>query len=135
MVMRPTHPAHPGARLALWLVSGTLAYNVIEALIALWAGVSAESIALLGFGLDSLIEVAAACMLLWRLSLEARGADLGTIQVAEHRVHRFVGWTFFALALYVIAQASLSLWQREVPDKTFVGIALAATSLILMPLL
>ena len=62
-------------RVAWWLVSATLAYNVIEAVIALWAGVEAESIALLGFGLDSVIETCAAGVVLWRLQVERSGAD------------------------------------------------------------
>ena len=63
------------ARWGLWLVAGTLAYNVVEAVVALWAGSEAGSIALFGFGLDSVIEVVAASALLWRLSVEARGGD------------------------------------------------------------
>ncbi len=65
------------ARWGLALVAGTLAYNVVEAGIALWAGSEADSVALYGFGLDSVIEIAAASVMLWRLSLETRGADLG----------------------------------------------------------
>ncbi len=121
-------------RIGLWLVAATLAYNVIEAVIALWAGTEAESIALLGFGLDSVIECAAAGVLLWRLSLETRGVDGHTLERAEQRVHRFVGGTFMALAVYVTVQALTTLWGREVPQESWVGIALAAASLVIMPL-
>jgi len=121
-------------RIGLWLVAATLAYNVIEAVIALWAGTKAESIALLGFGLDSVIECAAAGVLLWRLSLETRGVDGHTLERAEQRVHRFVGGTFMALAVYVTVQALTTLWGREVPQESWVGIALAAASLVIMPL-
>jgi divalent metal cation (Fe/Co/Zn/Cd) transporter len=123
------------ARIGLWLVAATLAYNVIEAGIALWAGSEAESIALLGFGLDSLIECAAAGVLLWRLSLEARGVDAHTLAHAERRVHRFVGATFLALAAYVTLQSAASLWLRSAPEESWLGIALAGASLVLMPLL
>jgi divalent metal cation (Fe/Co/Zn/Cd) transporter len=122
------------ARIGLWLVGATMAYNVIEAGVALWFGASAESIALLGFGLDSVIECAAAGVLLWRLSLEARGADPEQLERAEQRVHRFVGATFLALAAYVTAQASLTLWRAEPPDESIPGIILAAASLLIMPL-
>jgi divalent metal cation (Fe/Co/Zn/Cd) transporter len=122
------------ARVGLWLVGLTMAYNVIEAVVALWFGASAESIALLGFGLDSVIECAAAGVLLWRLSLEARGADPERLERAERRVHRFVGATFLALAAYVTLQATLTLWGRRAPDESMVGIALAAASLVIMPL-
>jgi divalent metal cation (Fe/Co/Zn/Cd) transporter len=121
-------------RIGLWLVAVTLAYNVAEAVVALWAGERAESIALVGFGLDSLIECAAAGVLLWLLSAERRGVPEETIAVREHQVHRFVGATFFALALYVTAEAGWSLWQREAAATSVVGIALACLSLTLMPL-
>jgi divalent metal cation (Fe/Co/Zn/Cd) transporter len=122
------------ARIAWWLVAATLAYNVLEAVIALGSGVVADSIALIGFGLDSLIECAAAGVLLWRLSLETRGADAAARERAERRVHRFVGGTFLALAAYVAAESVATLWQREAPGESWVGIALAAASLVVMPL-
>ena len=122
------------ARIGLWLVGATMAYNVIEAVIALWSGAAAESIALVGFGLDSLIECAAAGVLLWRLDLETRGVDSHTLERAERRVHRFVGATFLALAAYVTAQSISTLWQQEAPDESWIGIALAAASLVIMPL-
>ena len=78
-------------RIAIGLVCSTLVYNVAEAGIALWFGSEAESVVLIGFGLDSLIETAAATMLLWRLWIEARGADSERVQRTEHLVHRFVG--------------------------------------------
>ena len=121
-------------RIGLWLVGATMAYNVVEAGVALWFGASAESIALLGFGLDSVIECTAAGVLLWRLSLAARGADPERLERAERRVHRFVGATFFALAAYVTAQASLTLWRAEPPGESIPGIILAAASLVIMPL-
>ncbi len=121
-------------RIGIWLVGVTLVYNVVEALVALWFGSQAESIALLGFGLDSLIETAAASMLLWRLSLETGGTDPERIEETEHMVHRFVGGTFLLLAAYVTAQAAWTLAAQEPPAETFVGIALAGLSLVLMPI-
>jgi len=112
----------------------TLAYNVVEAVIALWAGSEAESIVLLGFGLDSIIACSAAGVLLWRLSLETRGVDLHTLERAEQRVHRFVGGTLLALAVYVTVQALATLWRRDFPEESWVGIALAVASLVIMPL-
>ena len=122
------------ARIALVLVVATMAYNVVEAGVALWQGASAGSVALVGFGLDSLIECAAAGVLLWRLAVEARGADGETLERTERRVHRFVGATFIALALYVTVQAVYTLWTRHVPEESLVGIALAVASLVIMPL-
>jgi divalent metal cation (Fe/Co/Zn/Cd) transporter len=121
-------------RIARWLVSATLAYNVIEAGIALMAGVRARSIALVGFGLDSVIECAAAIFLLWRLSREAAGADHEAVERSERQVRHFVGLTFMALAIYVLLEAGWTLVRREPPGESPLGIALAAVSLVVMPL-
>jgi divalent metal cation (Fe/Co/Zn/Cd) transporter len=121
-------------RIALWLVAGTMAYNIAEAAIALWAGAAADSIALLGFGFDSVIETIAASAMLWRLALEVRGSLPEELEHSEHRVHQIVGATFVLLAIYVTTQASFSLWIREVPDESPIGMMLAAASLVIMPL-
>ena len=121
-------------RIALRLVVATMVYNAIEAVIAIWSGARAQSIALVGFGLDSIIEVLAASALLWRLSAEAQGAAQQTIEARECFVHRFVGVTFFALALYVSVEAGWTLWAREVPSISGIGIVLALASLVIMPL-
>lgn len=121
-------------RIALWLVTATLAYNVAEAVIALFSGTRADSIALVGFGLDSVIETAAASLLLWRLRLETRGAEPDRIARTEHAVHRFVGATFLALAVYVTFQSAHTLWTADAPAESLVGIGLAAVSLVVMPL-
>ncbi|MGH0032456.1 MAG: cation diffusion facilitator family transporter [Myxococcota bacterium] len=122
------------SRIARALVVATLAYNVAEMALALFAGVRAGSVVLVGFGLDSGIECAAAGVLLWRLRLEARGVDPETLEHAEHRVHRFVGATFFALAAWVVAQAGWVLLGGEAPQESRLGIALAVASLTVMPL-
>jgi divalent metal cation (Fe/Co/Zn/Cd) transporter len=133
----PATGAKPGRnwmRIGLYLVVATMAYNVLEAVLALWFGVDADSIALVGFGLDSVIETAAAGLLLWRLAVEARGADEEVVERTERRVHRFVGITFLLLAAYVCLQAGWILSQRAAPEQSFAGIVLAVASLIVMPL-
>lgn len=131
-------PAHTASRdwmrVGLWLVIATLAYNIIEAVVAIWSGAEAHSIALLGFGLDSVIETLAAGVLLWRLAVEARGADRETVERTEHRMHQFVGVTFLLLALYVTGQAGWTMWVQQAPDESIVGIVLAIASLVIMPL-
>jgi divalent metal cation (Fe/Co/Zn/Cd) transporter len=122
------------AKIGFWLVAATMGYNVAEGAIALWAGAHAGSIALVGFGLDSYIECAAGAALLWRLTLEARGAHREAVERSEQRVHRVVGATFVALALYVLGQAGWTLWTRGAPEESLVGIVLAAASLVIMPL-
>ncbi len=120
-------------KLALWLVSGTLAYNVAEAVFAVWSGKRAGSIALVGFGLDSAIECAAAIGVLWRIWLETRCIDRGIIDRSDRRVQRFVGCTFVALVIYVLAQSTLSLWCRKSPTVSTIGIVLTAASVVFMP--
>ncbi len=121
---------------ALWLVVFTMAYNLIEAGIALWSGVEADSIALVGFGLDSLIELAAATVLLWRLRLQISGTlNEEQLEATEGRVHKFVGVTFFLLAAYVLIQSVWTLWTKDIPSESTIGIVLAVASLIIMPVL
>jgi divalent metal cation (Fe/Co/Zn/Cd) transporter len=121
------------ARWALRLVALTGAYNVIEAVVALWAGASARSIALVGFGLDSVIELAAAVMVFGRLRARLRGS--GSASAADRRARRFVGWTFGALAVYVATESAWTLWHQNAPGESVVGIVLAVASLGLMPAL
>jgi divalent metal cation (Fe/Co/Zn/Cd) transporter len=125
----------PLLRRALWLIAATLAYNLVEAGVAIWAGTEAGSIALLGFGLDSVIECAAAAVLLWRLAVELRGGDEERVETAERRSRRFVGLTFLALAVYVLVESVLTLVSGDHPSSSLAGIVLAAVSLAVMPLL
>jgi divalent metal cation (Fe/Co/Zn/Cd) transporter len=118
---------------AVWLVGGTAAYNLAEALIAIAAGVAAGSIALVGFGLDSVIELAAGTVVFLRLVAQRRGRSGERLERTEARVRRFVAVTFFLLAAYVLVQAGLNLWLRRVPEESLVGIALAAASTVVMP--
>jgi divalent metal cation (Fe/Co/Zn/Cd) transporter len=129
-----TESGRDWTRIGLWLVVATMAYNTIEAAVAIWSGLEAGSIALFGFGLDSVIECAAAGVLLWRLFVEARGADHETVEHTEHRVHRFVGATFVLLAIYVTVQALGTLWAQHAPKESLIGIILAVASLVIMPL-
>jgi divalent metal cation (Fe/Co/Zn/Cd) transporter len=117
------------------LVTATLVYNGIESAVALWAGATAGSLALIGFGLDSMIELAAAGVALWRLQVESAGGDAERIERAETRVRRFVGGTFLALALYVAVESVWRLRSSEGAQESPVGLILAVASLIIMPAL
>jgi divalent metal cation (Fe/Co/Zn/Cd) transporter len=110
----------------------TILYNSLEGLIALVAGFFAGSIALVGFGFDSVIEVTSGGTLLWRLR---RDHDLGRREEVERLALRIVGACFFALALYVAFESLRSLVAHEPPDRSVAGIILAAVSLVVMPLL
>lgn len=105
----------------------TIGWNVIEAAVALISGVLAGSIALIGFGIDSVIEVGAAAVVIWEL----KGAD----KQREARALRLIAVSFFGLALYIIVEAVRDLVTRSEPSESAVGIILAALSLVVMPLL
>jgi len=110
----------------------TVGYNSLEGIIAIGAGIVAGSIALVGFGFDSVIEVISGFALLWRLYGDA---DESQRERLEQRALRIVGLSFFLLAAYVTFDAVTSLVRREAPEESMVGIALAGVSLIVMPLL
>lgn len=122
-------------RRALWLLGATSAYNVVEAALAVWAGVAAGSVALMGFGLDSVIELTASLVVLWRFRVEWRGGDAGAVTAAESRVRKLVGATFFLLAGYVLVEAGLHLAGHARARESALGIGIAAASLVLMPAL
>jgi len=112
----------------------TLGWNSLEALAALIAGAFSGSIVLIGFGLDSVIENGSAAALLWRLR-QSNDADEQRRARAEALALRAVDWLFLLLAAYVAAHSGWMLWQREMPERSLVGLAVAALSLIVMPLL
>ena len=110
----------------------TVAWNSAEGVISIAAGWLAGSIALVGFGVDSLIEVSSGAVLLWRLHTDAEEA---LRERRERRALKLVGMSFLLLAAYVASEAGKSLYYREAPDESWIGIAIAALSLIVMPLL
>jgi divalent metal cation (Fe/Co/Zn/Cd) transporter len=118
-------------RTALLLVWAGELWNLAEAGVALWSGVSAGSAALLAFGLDSLIELFAGGVLIWHLSREWRGAE--EEGKAEQRAERLVGVTFFLLSLYIALQSLGTFlgWFAE-PRQSWVGIGLVIASAVVM---
>jgi cation diffusion facilitator family transporter len=113
----------------------TVAWNVAEALVAIAAGVAAGSIALIGFGVDSGIEVVAASALLWRFRQAKADASEAEHDRAEQRALYVVSATFFALALYIAFEAIQSLSSSDEPESSTVGLILALVSLGVMPTL
>jgi cation diffusion facilitator family transporter len=122
-------------RRALWLEYITVGWNVVEAVVAIGAGVIAGSVALIGFGADSTIEVISAVGLLWRLRSAGPHATVSEEGAAEKRALYVVAITFFLLAIYITGEAVMSLINREEPLTSPVGIMLAALSLAVMPTL
>lgn len=117
----------PHVRTAVRLAWATIAWNVVEAVIAITAGLAAGSIALVGFGLDSTVEVMSAVVIVWQFR--------GLAERRERMALRLIAVSFFALAAYVVVQAVIDLAGRSEPDPSAVGIGLAVASLIVMPLL
>lgn len=108
----------------------TLGYNAVEAVVAIGAGVIAGSVALVGFGIDSVIELTASGAAQWRLLIdhdELRRAGV------ERRTRKIIGSSFLALALYVGYEAVAVLFARQEPDRSTVGLLLLTASVIVMP--
>jgi divalent metal cation (Fe/Co/Zn/Cd) transporter len=115
-------------RIALGLAWVTIAWNTIEAVVAIVAGAVASSIALVGFGLDSTVEVLSASVIVWQMTRDVP-------EDREEQALRLIAVSFLALAGYVAVQAVFDLASRSQPETSTVGIALAAVSLVVMPLL
>jgi len=107
----------------------TVGWNLIEAAVAVGAGLFAGSIALIGFGIDSLIETSSGAILLWRLQEGEEG------EKRERRALKLVGVSLLALAAYVAIDATKGLILKDHPEESLIGIILAAVSLSVMPLL
>ena len=118
---------------ALRLEYLTVGWNIVEGIVAVAAALAAGSVALLGFGLDSFVESASGGVLIWRLRAEQTGQrSCKEIGELDERAHRFVGITLFLLAAYIALDAASSLYQRETPDTSLVGIVLTSVSLVVM---
>ncbi|MGH9502083.1 MAG: cation transporter [Terriglobales bacterium] len=110
----------------------TIAWNTLEGLVAVAAGAVAGSISLIGFGVDSFIEVASGATLLWRMSVDA---DVRSRERNEKLSLRIVGACFVALAAYILYESVSNLIKRLAPEPSIAGIILACVSLIVMPIL
>jgi divalent metal cation (Fe/Co/Zn/Cd) transporter len=130
----PHAEAAPGLhRRAVQLEQFSIGWMLIEAGVAITAGVIAGSLALTSFGFDSVIELASAVLVLGRLRAEQRGGRAN--EQAERRVLRIIAVTFFALAAYVLIGSVIELVTRAHPEQSPVGIGLTVSSLLVMPLL
>jgi len=108
----------------------TIGYNSLEAVASLVAGVLAGSVSLIGFGADSVIEVAASGIAQWRLRSDS---DSARREAVEGIAHRLIGWSFLALAVYIVADSARSLSQHDEPERSWFGMVVLALSVIVMP--
>jgi divalent metal cation (Fe/Co/Zn/Cd) transporter len=110
----------------------TIGYNAIEAVVSVAAGLVSGSVALVSFGVDSGIEVTSSLAAHWRLRADT---DPERRERVERITHRIIGSSFLALAAYVVVESVTTLWQREAPEASPVGLAILILSVILMPLI
>ncbi len=119
-------------RRGIRLSYATIGYNSLEAIASLIAGLFAGSVALIGFGIDSIIEVSASGVAQWRLRSDVHEARRAQVEAITHRI---VGLCFLALAVYVVVDSGKTLWFHERPDRTLAGIVILSMSVVVMPLL
>jgi len=127
MSERPAE-VHRGRRLEYF----TVVWNTLEGLVAVVAGIVAGSISLVGFGIDSFIEVTSGSVLLWRMSVDS---DVHRREINEKRALRIVGTCFLLLAAYITYDSISDLWSKRAPEHSVAGIILACASLVVMPVL
>jgi divalent metal cation (Fe/Co/Zn/Cd) transporter len=117
---------------ALHLEYLTIAWNVVEGVVAVSAGVAAGSVALLGFGIDSFVETTSAVILTWRLRAERRSRSRHEVEALDRRAHKLVALSLFALAAWVAFDAIQTMVTGERPATSRVGIAITSLSLMVM---
>src|SRR5215469_2564224 len=118
-------------RKAFQLEYVTVGWMVIEAGVAISAGIAARSITLLAFGIDSLIELVSALVLIWRLTVELRHGE-SFAEEAERKASRIGGILLLALAVYVVTAAGWSLWTREGQEFSWPGLLISAAAIPIM---
>lgn len=119
-------------RFAWWLTAVTIGWNSLEAIVAIVGGALAGSIALVGFGLDSVVEVGSALVIVWRLS--HRSSDPEADERIEQRAVRMIALMFFAIAFYVAADSATKLFGlSDEPQSSPIGLVITALSLVVMP--
>ena len=119
-------------RRGLWLNWLTIGYNTVEAIISIAVGIVSGSVALVSFGVDSGIEVTSSLAAHWRLRADT---DPDRRERVERITHRIIGASFLALAVYVTVESTTTLWQREAPDASPVGLIILVLSVLIMPLI
>jgi divalent metal cation (Fe/Co/Zn/Cd) transporter len=121
-------------RQALWLEYFTVSYNLLEAVASLIAGGIANSIALIGFGLDSIVESLSGFVLIWRLKQHNKISKEEEERL-EEKAERFVGITFFILGAYILYESIKKIALKDIPEPSLPGMIIAVLSIIIMPIL
>lgn len=122
-------------RLGIWIELFTIGWMLIEASVAITVGFATRSVSLQSFGIDSIIELLAAGVLLWRLLTEQRGGDTAAIERAERTAAWITACSLFALALYILGDSLFALITQTRPEASWWGLGLAVAAALIMPLL
>ncbi len=122
-------------RLGIWIELVTIGWMIVEATVALLVGFTTRSVSLQGFGIDSIIELIAGSILLWRLVVEQRGGTLDRIERAERTASWVTAISLFALSVYLVGDSALTFLTRTQPEASWWGVGLAVAAAIIMPVL
>jgi divalent metal cation (Fe/Co/Zn/Cd) transporter len=122
-------------RLGIWIELVSLVWMVIEASVAITTGFATRSVSLEGFGIDSIIELIAGGVLLWRLLVERRGGSVEAVEHAERRAAWVTAIGLFGLALYIVGDSAFAIFTQSRPEASWWGVGLAIAAAIIMPLL
>lgn len=128
-------PRSHHVRLGIWIELVTIVWMTLEASVALMVGFATRSVSLQGFGADSIIELIAGGILLWRLLVEQRGGSTERIEQAERRASWVTAISLFALAVYIVGDSTFTFVTRTRPESSWWGVGLAVAAAIIMPLL
>ncbi len=134
-VASPTSTRKGDLRQGIWIEMVTIGWMILEASIALSVGFATRSVSLQGFGIDSIIELIAGGILLWRLLVEQRGGSIGRVEQAERRASWVTAISLFALAIYLVGDSALTVFTRTQLKSSWWGVDLAVAAAIIMPLL
>jgi divalent metal cation (Fe/Co/Zn/Cd) transporter len=134
-VAQPASTRQGDVRQGIWIELATILWMTMEASVALSVGFATRSVSLQGFGMDSIVELIAGGILLWRLLVEQRGGSVERVEQAERRAAWVTAISLFALAVYIVGDSALTLLTRTKPEASWWGVGLAVAAAILMPLL
>jgi divalent metal cation (Fe/Co/Zn/Cd) transporter len=132
---QPMVQRHHHLRLGIWIELAAVLWMTIEASVALFVGFLTRSVSLQSFGIDSIVELIAGGILLWRLLVESRGGSVEQVEQAERRAAWVTAVSLFALAVYIVGNSALTFLTRTKPEASWWGVGLAVAAAILMPLL
>ena len=132
-VSQPASTRKGDVRLGVWIELVTILWMAIEASVAITVGFATRSVSLQGFGIDSIVELIAGGILLWRLLVEQRGGAGSRIEEAERRASWVTAISLFALAVYIVSDSALTLITQTRPESSWWGVSLAVAAAIIMP--